>query len=200
MNSKEPIPPPANRERLLESAFTLFQRFGIKKVTVEEIARGANVSKMTFYKYFRNKKDILLTIMNRELEQGRKQFRSIMEAPVPFIEKVQKIILTKEESSKRFGEQFLQDLYSGDPSIYQSMIESSQELQEEIIRAFKEEQAKGSIRGDLNMEFLTYMMRKMQLMFMDPELQKLHSDQISLIRELVKFLFYGISPYAGVSH
>ena len=73
MNSTELITPQsANRERLMKSAFTLFQRFGIKKVTVEEIARGANVSKMTFYKYFRNKKDILLTIMDRELKQGQK--------------------------------------------------------------------------------------------------------------------------------
>lgn len=189
-----------SRERLLESAWALFRHFGIKKVTVEDIAREAGVSKMTFYKYFRNKKDIVLRIMDREMEQGKEQFHRIMDDSVPFIEKVQRLILAKEEAGKRFGEHFLKDIYSGDPSIYQSMMQASQEFQEEIIQAFQAEQARGAIRSDLKMEFLQYMMGRMQNMFLDPELQKFYPDQLSLIRELVKFLFYGISSDGGATH
>jgi len=196
-NSSSGLP---TKDRILDTAFRLFRRFGIRKVTIEEIAQETGVSKMTFYKYYRNKNDLVLTILNREIEYGRAQFQEIMAAPVPFIEKVEQIILQKIEAGKKLGEPFLKDIYAGDPEIYQSLMASSQEFKDEVVHAFLEEQSKGSLRPELNMAFVEYMMRKMQEMYLDPELQDLYSDQLSLIRDLVEFLFYGLSPYRGDPH
>ena len=42
-------------QQLVTTAQELFMRHGIRRVTVEEICSEANISKMTFYKYFKNK-------------------------------------------------------------------------------------------------------------------------------------------------
>ena len=44
--------------KLLESAFSLFTEKGVKRTSVQEIARQAGVAKGTFYLYFKDKYDV----------------------------------------------------------------------------------------------------------------------------------------------
>jgi AcrR family transcriptional regulator len=46
------------KNRILQSAVDLFLETGIKKVTMDDIAGRANVSKMTVYKYFKDKESL----------------------------------------------------------------------------------------------------------------------------------------------
>ena len=45
-------------DALFEAAHELFYRYGIKKATVEDICSRANVSKMTFYRNFKDKNEM----------------------------------------------------------------------------------------------------------------------------------------------
>ena len=53
--------PPADprRLRIYDAAEPLFDRFGFRKTTIEEVCRDAGVSKRTFYELFRDKTDLL---------------------------------------------------------------------------------------------------------------------------------------------
>ena len=50
------------RKQIIESARELFYMYGLKKTTMEEIAKKAGVGKGTLYLYFQNKEDIMKTI------------------------------------------------------------------------------------------------------------------------------------------
>lgn len=55
------------RERLLASAYELFQAKGIKGVGIDAIIARAGVARMTFYRCFRSKHDLVLAFLdNRE--------------------------------------------------------------------------------------------------------------------------------------
>jgi AcrR family transcriptional regulator len=55
------------RERLLASAYELFQAKGIKGVGIDAIIAHAGVARMTFYRCFRSKHDLVLAFLdNRE--------------------------------------------------------------------------------------------------------------------------------------
>ena len=43
------------RQSLLDAAYALFTEKGVAKTSVDEIVRGANVAKGTFYLYFHDK-------------------------------------------------------------------------------------------------------------------------------------------------
>ena len=47
------------KQSLLDAAYALFTEKGITKTSVDEIVRGANVAKGTFYLYFHDKTDVL---------------------------------------------------------------------------------------------------------------------------------------------
>jgi AcrR family transcriptional regulator len=57
---------PDTRQRIVATAQALFARFGLKKTTLEEIIRRANVAKGTFYKYFSNKEALFMEVVERE--------------------------------------------------------------------------------------------------------------------------------------
>lgn len=63
----------SKRQRIFEAAGPLFERFGYKKTTVEEICQAAGMSKRTFYELFQDKADLFMEItqdgMNRAAEQ-----------------------------------------------------------------------------------------------------------------------------------
>jgi AcrR family transcriptional regulator len=51
-----------------QSAQTLFSQFGVKKVTTDDIAREAGVSKATIYKYYKNKHEIFDNVVVAETD------------------------------------------------------------------------------------------------------------------------------------
>ena len=58
------------KQRLLDTAFSLFTDKGIKNTSIQEIVDNANVAKGTFYLYFKDKyelQDILITAKSEKL-------------------------------------------------------------------------------------------------------------------------------------
>lgn len=59
----------SRRADILEAARGLFERYGFKKTTMDEIARAAGITKPTIYTYFKGKKDILVGLVEWEASQ-----------------------------------------------------------------------------------------------------------------------------------
>ena len=57
-------PTPA-RERILESAYELFSRRGIRGVGIDEVIEGAAVAKTTLYQHFASKDDLVIAFLDR---------------------------------------------------------------------------------------------------------------------------------------
>lgn len=55
--------------QILNEAYALFHQFGIKSVTMDDIARKLSMSKKTLYKYHANKKSLVLKIMETQIRQ-----------------------------------------------------------------------------------------------------------------------------------
>jgi AcrR family transcriptional regulator len=64
--------PPADeddaRRRLIDATEACFERYGVVKTTVEDIATEAKVARQTVYRYFANRDEIVLAVTMREFE------------------------------------------------------------------------------------------------------------------------------------
>jgi AcrR family transcriptional regulator len=49
----------SDKQRLLENAMLMFQRYGLKSVTMNDIAKELGISKKTVYKYVSNKEELV---------------------------------------------------------------------------------------------------------------------------------------------
>lgn len=67
----------AARERLVDAAEVCVDRFGLVKTTLEDVARQAEVSRATVYRYFADRDELMLAVLLRDLE--RTQERELQE-------------------------------------------------------------------------------------------------------------------------
>ena len=55
------------QEQIIQAARKLFNKFGYKRVSMDEIAKEAGVTKKTVYSYFASKEDLLKYFINEEV-------------------------------------------------------------------------------------------------------------------------------------
>lgn len=71
----------APRERLIESARTLFCRYGINSVGVDAIIEAAGTAKTTLYNLFGSKDGLVEAVLNHEGQNWRNWFLSEIDGP-----------------------------------------------------------------------------------------------------------------------
>ncbi len=77
-----------NSLQLYAVAEPLFERFGFRKTTVEEICRAAGVSKRTYYELFRDKADLLTRMLVHLASEAALGWRDALDPDQPTVEKV----------------------------------------------------------------------------------------------------------------
>lgn len=181
------------RDLILETGKTLFWKFGYKRVTIEEICKEAGVSKMTFYKYFTNKIDLVKTIMDDILRVSLEKYKSIMASDRPYPEKVVELIHLKKDQVEHMSSEFFKDyVQSGDPELISYLEQLSGESMQMFLDDFKKAQDNGDIRQDLKIEFIMYVMNHLIEMASEDALLNIYDEPQDLIMEITNFLFYGI--------
>lgn len=183
------------RKQLIRTAKNLFFKYGIKRVTVEEICREANVSKMTFYKYFRNKNALVRTWITEMTEEAMDRYRSLMDSDLPFQEKVRETIQMKLEGTDGMSRDFFSDyIPQADPELSDFLHQRLHAVMGLVIKDYAAAQKRGDIRQDVRIDFILWYLNKMLDLMKDETLQQLYDDPQELIMEMVNFFFYGILP------
>ncbi len=63
---------PRPRDRIIETARDLFRRFGLRGVGVDAIAEAAGTNKMTLYRHFGSKDDLIVAYLREAAAEGEK--------------------------------------------------------------------------------------------------------------------------------
>lgn len=180
-------------QQLVATAHDLFMRFGIRRVSVEEICSEANVSKMTFYKYFKNKIELNKYLLNQIFSEQMTEYRKIIAQQVPFPEKVKQIIQLKHEQTDLMSQEFFHDLLKNpNPEIAELLNKFKKDSFNEVLNDFNAAREHGDIRRNLKPEFILYFLNHMTEMAKDENLLRLYRSPNELTMELTNFFFYGI--------
>lgn len=186
-------------DQILEATKKLFYRYGIKRVTIEDICKEADVSKMTFYKYFPNKTKLAKTMLTNIFNQSERLFRELMESDMPFAEKMERLVQWMLDNSKDASMQFVAEIYeaSADSEIALFLKQAAHERMQGVVKEFVKAQEKGLMRKDLKPELLLAIFDKIQELAGDERVLKAYNNVQEMTREISNFFIYGIaSPTA----
>jgi len=179
---------------ILRTAKELFWKHGVSRITVEEICREASVSKMTFYRLFKNKNDVAAVVLSNYFDEVSNDYDQIMKEDISFAEKMRRLVILKQQESDNLSEEFIKDIFLKEDSILKEKIEQLQEIRKNVfIKHIKEAQEKGEIRSDIKLEFIIYMLNSMTEMIFKPEIQEIYPNVHKAIMEITNFFFYGLS-------
>ena len=73
------------RDQVIEAARKLFHQFGFKKVSMDEIAKEAGVTKKTIYMYFESKEELLKYFIQEEISNMEKIVEKVEAKPQDFL-------------------------------------------------------------------------------------------------------------------
>jgi len=79
-------------KEILKKSDYLFRKRGFKQVTMDDIARELGMSKKTVYKYFDNKKQLILTNIKSQIEKEKGRLCSMQEESKDAIEEMVQLI------------------------------------------------------------------------------------------------------------
>jgi len=180
---------------IFNTAKDLFWKYGIKRVTIEEICKEAGVSKMTFYKFFPNKIELAKVILKIVIGNSLEKFEQIVNGDLDFHDKVKEMFLIKLESTKDISVEFISDIYKiQDANLHLIINEQRQKSLKIFVDFLIDSQKNGLIRKDLKIEFILYYFEQMTHMMDNKDLVAKYDHPQDLIMESMRFLFYGLFP------
>ncbi|MEZ0094480.1 TetR/AcrR family transcriptional regulator [Streptacidiphilus sp. EB129] len=68
----------STRERILEAATDLFYAQGLRSVSADKIIERVGITKVTFYRHFRTKDDLVVAYLERQAERERADVAAIL--------------------------------------------------------------------------------------------------------------------------
>ena len=89
------------KDDILREAQKLFQQFGLKKTTMEDIARALGKGKSTLYYYFASKEEIFDAVVMKEMEEVFNNVKTAVQKAGSAEEKLKAFTLTKIKSVQK---------------------------------------------------------------------------------------------------
>ena len=98
------------KRKIIDAARVLFGRYGFKKVSVEEIAARADVSKVSIYSYYKSKAGLVRTLVDEAIQGRRAAIEGLIHSELPFPEKLRGLILQKSDASSGYSKELLEQI------------------------------------------------------------------------------------------
>ena len=179
-------------QNLINTARELFFKHGTKRVTIEEICEKADVSKMTFYKFFRNKDDLATKILSELKNRIFNEQNEIMNQNIPFIDKIKGILNHFIMTSEELEDIFLDEMSGTNEAFvnfFSTLKNNSNQLMVDFI---KQGQQEGVIRKSLKPELILYLAEVMENVMNGDRMKSIVPDPHERIDLMLNLTFYGI--------
>ena len=145
---------------ILKYGKALFWKYGIRKLTVEDICKEAGVSKMTFYRSFENKYELAKIILIEFANESYMIFSELFSREDPFPEIVAEFLEIKKQQAKAVSIEFIKDIYVQNEftdSLKRLLEESQKSLMTTIYKSFDKAREEGWIKKEVSTSFIMYM-------------------------------------------
>lgn len=157
-----------NKEKLLKGAEDLFLKYGVRSITMDDIARHLGISKKTIYQHFEDKDDIVALVLKTHMERQRQQFDEIAAKSKNAVEEMVRISVLLKESMRNVNASLLFELQKYHQRAWNTWLEfKKKDIHQSIIRNLKQGIEEGYFRGDINVDVLGRMRLEMVQMAFD---------------------------------
>lgn len=181
------------QENIINVAKELFWNHGVSRITVEEICEKANVSKMTFYKFFDNKKELAIFILQSEIQKNKEALEKIKASGIPIEEKFRQLMAFKFQSTETITSELLNDLYRNKRLGLHHLIEEETDNAKKIFTELIEDaRENGEISSSVKTPFIMHYIDHLGLMSAEESLLKHYDSMQELIMDGLSFMFYGL--------
>ncbi len=189
------------RSQILECAKQRFFKRGINPVTLDDIAKHLRISKKTLYVYFKNKDELVNSLLVSHLEIQRVVAERIHKQAKDVIEELLHIMLHSSEIFNEINPGLFDDLRAYYPKAWKYLEEFKQEyILERLIQLFEKGQKQGLIRKNVNLKLVAYMrLQQIDLLMRADFLREINTTVFDTHKEITEFFICGIATDKGIA-
>ena len=143
------------KERILEETERLFWKYGVRSVTMEEIAKQLGISKKTIYQHFTDKEQILYEVLQDKMGKHQSEMAcAVIETTNP-VEEIMNVLNMMQKNADQISPNLLIDIKRYYP---QAFLLFRKYKEEHVLRSILENIQKGIDQGlyrsDINPDIL----------------------------------------------
>jgi AcrR family transcriptional regulator len=159
------------KDKIIKYAQYRIYNDGFIKLSIDELSKELRISKNTVYKHFKNKDDIILTIVKYTMNSASEKINIIFESNENAVKKLTQFLEILIKTISGFSEKFINDIRNYKPEIWQEIDENrkkfmfgnlnkliKQGIKEKLIRNYPEEiivtMIISSLRSVVNPQFI----------------------------------------------
>jgi len=187
------------KKRILEKANEQFMRYGIRSVSMDDIAAQLGVSKKTIYQYFADKEELVDAVMQEEEKRTHADCSNCREHSA---DAIQEMILAMHQITQQFAQMnpvILYDLEKFHPSVFLRFLRLKNEylygiIKDNLIRGIEE----GFYRPELNVETISlFRLESIMMPFNLSVFPPVKYNLADVTREIMMHYLFGISTQKG---
>jgi AcrR family transcriptional regulator len=175
---------PRKRESIIEAGEKLLVRFGVRRVTVEEISREAGVTVQAFASRFRDIEDLARVVANGWVTESVQRFEALEHSASPLTQKLELMFALGEELVARPGPVFVEDVIRLGIDITR--------INTRIISFLEHAQNRGEVRSDIAAQVLFAALSAMQGLKHNPELREHYREAGILAKDMYNLFYEGV--------
>lgn len=181
----------SKQRKLIETAAQLFFKHGFKRVTVEEICKTANVSKVTFYRYFSGK-DTLIEYITRLLgDKFVSEFTEIIDSDRSIKLKFDEIAILKQNFATNLGSELRESIFQA-PAVKEYTKKIEMQMMQKFESLMQKEQALGNINPDVDIEKAMAFISRLNQLLSDDSFRGIYRDLNEMIVQVNELLVMGL--------
>ena len=144
-----------SKKRIAGKARDLYNEYGVRSVTMDDVVRELGISKKTLYKYFTDKSELISFVLDFDSQERRKEYNEARASASNAIEELLSYYNLQLKMIKRHNPSMSYDLKKYYPDIYKQFIERKRKAIFESVRAnIAKGKAEGIYRKEINEEII----------------------------------------------
>lgn len=185
--------------KIIEAAGYLFTRYGVRSVTMDDIARELSVSKKTIYQHFKDKDEIVTAATEAHMQMERNEFDEIFRTATNAINELAMISKCMRKHVLELNPSLLYDLQKYHRKAWEGYLSFKDEfIKNHIMRNLERGVQEGYYREEINPEILAiFRMEQIQLAFDDKIFPRKNYDFKTIQMQMFDHFVYGIVTQKG---
>jgi AcrR family transcriptional regulator len=188
------------QKEILDRAALVIMRYGIKSVTMDDLARELSISKKTLYAHFGDKRKMIQMLVAAQVEGDKECCQIQLQESTNAIDEMFRVTSFVSERLKNVNITFFYDLRMSYPKAFQTMEDYKRGfIQETIIQNLNRGIQEGVYRQDLNPKIVAQVyLSNVEMIFGGQEFDKLNINPYELFIEIFMLHMRGIVSESGL--
>ncbi len=188
-----------NKERIKLQATDLFMKYGVRSVSMDDIANSLGMSKKTIYQFYADKDELVLAVVLHEIQHNENCCELDRQGSENAVHELFLAMDMVVEMFHSMNPSLLFDLQKYHPKAFQKFHTHKNEylynvIRENLVRGIKED----LFRDDINIDILARFRVELMLLPFNPEFQaKVKHNLAEIEEELILHYLFGLVNMKG---